>query len=811
MACLGLTIAASELASCGDDCGAGTVENNGECVLIPAECGPGTTLTDGNICVASRTGCGPFTALDPVTRECVPSGSLCGSGTSFDETANACVPTTEVICGPGTVQQGRVCVLAFEPCADGQVLIDDECIDGGALQLIHNAPDPALTTVDVYVNGELIVDNAAFRTASPFIPFESGTEVTVVIAESSSTDATPVTPAATTTFTIGTGDRIAVIVGGVVDTSDFAPGIPALALDTIAGVRSSADDGLPANQYNLAVYNGAPDVGTVTATVGGTAIPGIAYGTLTPYQALARGVSLLSVGSSVLTPPLSLQTSAGASPIAAPNGVPAGTALIVLTSGFFDTVANNGGPSLAVVAALPTGGPLYVLDSGTRLQFVHNARDVAAVDAYIGEALVAEGLDYRAATAFVAAPGGDALMRVFAAGDDPATATPLIATEATLTTASVVVLDGLGSAPTTADDALALHVIADARTTATSSTVASVALFNGIPASLPFAASSFGTALFSATAYGASSGYVDLPPTKLPLDMTSGGDRLGSIQTSAAGFYTSLSAGGAWLLFATGDASEPAAIGFALIPPTGGSFAFAEQAARGQVVHAAGLAEGANVDVYVNGFLAVNDLAYTAATPMAGVPGGSNVTLALLPAATGAVFGEALPGATPVLATLTNPNFALGVPHHIVAYGGTLAEVGLTATAGQETGVSASFADLRLFNAVSNATLAFENEGADSSSEVDDTTFGLGVDFGAFSVITFNLVPAPYGVEAADAERNAFAPPARGSLDLTGAAGQSVLLVAAGYVTPPVGSTDREIRLIAVGPDGSSTQLPSLP
>ncbi|HSI06084.1 MAG TPA: DUF4397 domain-containing protein, partial [Myxococcota bacterium] len=312
MACLGLTIAASELASCGDDCGAGTVENNGECVLIPAECGPGTTLTDGNICVASRTGCGPFTALDPVTRECVPSGSLCGSGTSFDETANACVPTTEVICGPGTVQQGRVCVLAFEPCADGQVLIDDECIDGGALQLIHNAPDPALTTVDVYVNGELIVDNAAFRTASQFIPFESGTEVTVVIAESSSTDATPVTPAATTTFTIGTGDRIAVIVGGVVDTSDFAPGIPALALDTIAGVRSSADDGLPANQYNLAVYNGAPDVGTVTATVGGTAIPGIAYGTLTPYQALARGVSLLSVGSSVLTPPLSLQTSAGA-------------------------------------------------------------------------------------------------------------------------------------------------------------------------------------------------------------------------------------------------------------------------------------------------------------------------------------------------------------------------------------------------------------------------------------------------------------------------------------------------------------------
>ena len=811
VASLCAVVTSAQLVGCGRDCGRGTKESNGECVVVATQCGPGTSLGENNVCTASRTGCGPFTALDPVTRQCVPSDGLCGAGTSYDEANRTCVPTTEVICGPGTVLQSQTCVLAIDPCGPGQVLIGNSCVDGGAIQIVHNAPDPALSVLDIYVNGALIANDAAFRSASAFVPFPAGTQVTVVLAAGNAGSATPVTPAATTTLTVGSGDRIAIIAGGVVDTSQFAPGTPDLALDVITGVLSSADEGTPASQYSFAFYNGAPDIGAVNADAGGNATTGIAYGTLTPYIALPRGISPLTVSSTVITPPRRLQISAVGSPIAAPGGVSGGSALIALTSGFANPAANNNGPALEVVVALPTGGPLYVLDSAAQLQVIHNSPDTDAVDVYVGDTLVAQNLAFRNATPFVPVVGSSAsTVRLFAAGA-AITDTPLLtATGVTINGASIAIADGNAAAAPSDVDALALHVVTNAKTAATSSSVASVALFNGSPGSQPFAASSYGNALFGATAYGSASAYVDLPPAKLPLDVTSGGTPFRAIQTASDGFFGNLSAGGAWLLFATGDSSQPTQIGFALIPATGGSFAFTGEAARAQLVHAAGLAAAETVDIYVDGFLGVNDLAYTAATSFVAMPVG-DATIDVLPSTTGTTFGDALPGSATPLLSLVNPGFAVGASYHVVAIGGTVGELALRSSTAQERGVSPAFSDLRLFNAVSNSTVVFQNEGADTSSEADDTTIGLGVDFGDFSTITFNFTPQAYGIEATNAEQNPFVPRTRGTLDLSGAGGRATLLVAAGYVTPPPSSTGREVQLIAVRPDGSSAPLPALP
>ena len=103
----------------------------------------------------------------------------------------------------------------------------------------------------------------------------------------------------------------------------------------------------------------------------------------------------------MVSPQRLYQTSAAGSPIAAPAGVPAGGALLVLTSGFANPAANNSGPALAAVVALPTGGPLYVLDSGAFIQVVHNALDAGSVDVYVGATRLAASLDYRTASAFV--------------------------------------------------------------------------------------------------------------------------------------------------------------------------------------------------------------------------------------------------------------------------------------------------------------------------------------------------------------------------------------------------------------------------
>ncbi|PKO98727.1 MAG: hypothetical protein CVU14_08155, partial [Bacteroidetes bacterium HGW-Bacteroidetes-9] len=56
------------------------------------------------------------------------------------------------------------------------------------LQVIHNSADAAAAEVDVWLNDQLLIDNFAFRTASPFIDAPSGVDFDVVIQPSNSTD-----------------------------------------------------------------------------------------------------------------------------------------------------------------------------------------------------------------------------------------------------------------------------------------------------------------------------------------------------------------------------------------------------------------------------------------------------------------------------------------------------------------------------------------------------------------------------------------------------------------------------------------------
>jgi hypothetical protein len=60
------------------------------------------------------------------------------------------------------------------------------------VQVIHNSPDALAALVDVYLDDVLLIDDFAFRTASPFIDAPAGVDFTVGIApanSSSSADA----------------------------------------------------------------------------------------------------------------------------------------------------------------------------------------------------------------------------------------------------------------------------------------------------------------------------------------------------------------------------------------------------------------------------------------------------------------------------------------------------------------------------------------------------------------------------------------------------------------------------------------------
>ena len=189
--CLSLLAGASMLLSAcgGADCGEGTVEQDGECVLeeeiecadgthlvdgecVPEEeieCADGTSFVDGecvadvteddvdcpdgelydagvgdcvtelscgvnteqdgNQCIADDpTECGDDTELAADTNECIPTEEVCDGGTAFSEDQDRCVPTDEV-CQDGTYfdDDSRLCYPEAE-CQAGDVVLEGECV-----------------------------------------------------------------------------------------------------------------------------------------------------------------------------------------------------------------------------------------------------------------------------------------------------------------------------------------------------------------------------------------------------------------------------------------------------------------------------------------------------------------------------------------------------------------------------------------------------------------------------------------------------------------------------------------------------------
>ena len=54
------------------------------------------------------------------------------------------------------------------------LLIGSTAYSQARVQVIHNSADAAAAVVDVWLNDQLLLDNFAFRTASPFIDAPAG-------------------------------------------------------------------------------------------------------------------------------------------------------------------------------------------------------------------------------------------------------------------------------------------------------------------------------------------------------------------------------------------------------------------------------------------------------------------------------------------------------------------------------------------------------------------------------------------------------------------------------------------------------------
>lgn len=233
-------------------------------------------------------------------------------------------------------------------------------ISTARVQVIHNSADQAASTVDVWLNNTLLLDDFEFRTASPFIDAPAGTAFDISIQPSNSTDT--VNALAKFTYTLTGGEKYILIANGIVSPTGYSP-VQAFDIYVQSGAKEKSTT---SGNVDVLVFHGSTDAPTVnvneTSVVNGPIVSGASYGDFAGYLDLAT-----------MDYQLAIIEAAGGTTVASYSaplmslGL-ADQALAVLASGFLTPSANSNGPSFGLWVALPSGGSLVELPIITAIE-----------------------------------------------------------------------------------------------------------------------------------------------------------------------------------------------------------------------------------------------------------------------------------------------------------------------------------------------------------------------------------------------------------------------------------------------------------
>lgn len=269
------------------------------------------------------------------------------------------------------------------------------------LQIIHNSPDPAVESVDIFVNGDEFLTDVDFRSATAFTQVPAGVELSIEIAPAGEGIGAALDPIP---VTLSDGENYVAVASGVLDPADFTDA-SGFSLELLSGAQLTAAD---ESNVDVVVQHGSPDAPNVDIYLEQTgtdtpAIPDLGYPDFTDYVELTPDnevVGIAGTGEDILlefTAPFATLDAAGA-------------AVTVLASGFFDennATENNG---FGVIAVLADGTVLELEEfvPTAELQIVHNSPDpaVESVDIFVNGELSYEDVDFRDATAFDMVPSG---------------------------------------------------------------------------------------------------------------------------------------------------------------------------------------------------------------------------------------------------------------------------------------------------------------------------------------------------------------------------------------------------------------------
>ncbi len=246
---------------------------------------------------------------------------------------------------PGNNQNGPAFGI-FAALPNGDVVAFPQ-VQLARLQVIHNAADVAAASVDIYLDGALLLDNFAFRDATPFIDAPAGVQINVGVAPGNSSSAGDTLK--NFALTLDNGATYVAIANGVLDPNSYAVNPDGRSTAFTLFINAMARESGTSSDVDFFVLHGATDAPTVDVIARNVAtlVDDAAYGDITPYITVPAGEYTLDLT-------LADGTSLVQSYIANLSGLGGGSAA-VFASGFLTPSSNQNGEAFGLFFALADG------------------------------------------------------------------------------------------------------------------------------------------------------------------------------------------------------------------------------------------------------------------------------------------------------------------------------------------------------------------------------------------------------------------------------------------------------------------------
>ncbi len=681
------------------------------------------------------------------------------------------------------------------------------------LQVIHNAADPAANVVDIYLNGSKLLDNFAFRAATPFIDAPANQEIAIGVAPETSGSAADII--ATFKVTLMAGKKYIAVANGVLNPSSFAPNPDGKNTGFNLFIKEDAQESaMTSGNVEFAVMHGSTDAPTVDIVARGVA----ALVDNAPYTAITNYISVPAADYT-----LDIKDASGTVTVAtfsAPLSGLANGAAFVFASGFFTPSANQNGAGFGVFAALPDGNVIALPAITTaRLQVIHNAADPAAdsVDIYLNGAKLLDNFAFRAATPFIDAPANQNIV----VGVAPKTSSSvsdviasftfnLLAGEKYIAIANGV-LNPASFAPNPDGKNTAFNIFVKTMAQEKAKTSGNVefAVMHGSTDAPTVDVVARGVAtLVDNAPYSAITDYISVPAADYIIDIK---DATGTVTVATFAAPLSGLANGAAFVLASGFLNPAAnqngkAFGVLAVLPDGTVIQLpAITTARLQVIHNAPDPAAAAVDIYLNNAKLLDDFKFRTATPFIDAPANQVIEIGVAP-------GNSM-SASDIIAKF-NYQLLAGETYVAIASGvlnpaqfdiipdGRIIDFGiLIKEQAREKGTGSNVDFFIVHNSTDAPTVDVAVSGG-------GPTLATGL---AYSMMTdYISVPAARYLirlsKTSDGSIINFY-----DVDLTGLGGKSAVVLASGFVDPSKNQNGKSFALIGVLADGQVVNFPDPP